>query len=47
MYLQAGTAQNEEISTINHNIYTNSDLKYITNNEILSLTHKYLPKILA
>ena len=40
MYLQAGTAQNEEISTINHNIYTNSDLKLFTHNDLLLITHK-------
>ena len=47
MYLQAGTVQNEENVNLNTNtnvnnnvINTNSDLKYITNNEILSLTHK-------
>ena len=40
MYLQAGTAQNEETNSINHNIYTNSDLKLFTHNDLLSLTHK-------
>jgi hypothetical protein len=40
MYLQAGTAQNEETNSINHNIYTNSDLKLFTHNDLLLITHK-------
>ena len=39
MYLQAGTVQNEETSTINHN-HTNSDFKLVTYNDLLLLTHK-------
>ena len=38
--MQAGTAQNEEINTQNHNIYTNSDLKLLTHNDLLLLTNK-------
>ena len=40
MYLQAGTAQNEETVSINPNINTNSDIKSFTPNDILLLTHK-------
>ena len=40
MYLQAGTAQNEEMVSINPNINTNSDIKSFTPNDILLLTHK-------
>ena len=41
MYLQAGTARNnDEIITTTHNIYTNSDLKLVTYNDFLLLTHK-------
>ena len=40
MYLLAGTAQNEETNSANPNINTNSDVKLITHNDILFLTHK-------
>ena len=40
MYLQAGTAQNEETVSINPNINTNSDIKSFSPNDILLLTHK-------
>ena len=40
MYLLAGTAQNEETSSINPNINTNSDVKLLTHNDILFLSHK-------
>ena len=40
MYLQAGTVQNEENNTFNHNNYTNSDFKLFTHNDLLLITHK-------